>query len=162
MAQLHGTGGSITLAAGTPAPDFALKDHDGNVMSLADMKGRKTLIVFIPFPFSSICEDELCMIRDHRSRLNELDANVVAITCNTRHVIKKWSEEQGFGFPVLSDFWPHGEVSMAYGVFNDAVGAANRATFVLDEDGVVRDVIASDALTVAREFELYTAALAAV
>lgn len=152
----------MAATVGSPAPAFTLKDQDRNDVSLADFVGKKTLVVFIPFPFSSICEAELCSVRDNLGRLAELDANVVVITCNTIHVHKKWVEEQGFTFPVLSDYWPHGAVAQAYGCFDENVGAAKRATFVLDAAGVVRDVIATGAITEPREFESYTAALAKI
>jgi peroxiredoxin (alkyl hydroperoxide reductase subunit C) len=152
----------MPVQAGSRAPEFALKDQEGNEVTLADLEGAKALVVFIPFPFSSICEGELCAIRDERARLNDLDANVVAISCDTRHANRKWSEDQGFGFPVLSDFWPHGETCRAYGVFNEKVGAANRITFVLDEDGVVREVIDTGSVSIAREIEACFAALEAL
>jgi peroxiredoxin (alkyl hydroperoxide reductase subunit C) len=74
----------------------------------------------------------------------------------------KWSEINGFGFPVLSDFWPHGETVKRYGVFNEKLGCANRATFVLDADGVVREIVATDSLGTPREFDAYTEALARI
>ena len=61
----------------------------------------------------------------------------------TRHAQRIWSEQQGYTFPLLSDFWPRGEVAKAYGVFNDALGCANRATFVLDAEGVVSSTFSS-------------------
>jgi len=115
--------------------------------------------VFLPFPFSSVCGGELCTIRDNLVSLNDLGANVVVITCDTHHSNRRWSEENGFDFAVLSDYWPHGEVTKAYGVFNDLVGAANRATFVLDSAQTVRAIVASDSLGTPREFDEYVTAL---
>ncbi len=152
----------MATTVGSPAPAFTLKDQDRNDVSLADFAGKKTLVVFIPFPFSGICQAELCAVRDNLSRLNDLDANVVVITCNTIHVHKKWADEQGFGFPVLSDYWPHGAVAQAYGCFDDKIGVATRSTYVLDADGVVREIVATGAITEARDLESYTAALARI
>lgn len=135
-----------------------MNDQDGKVVTLDDLTNRKTLLVFIPFPFTGICEGELCEIRDNFDDLAEL-ANVVVITCDTRFSNKKWAEEQGFDFPILSDFWPHGETARAYGCFNDEMGVAWRATYVLDQDGVVREVISTDALTTPRDFHSYDEAL---
>ena len=73
----------------------------------------------------------------------------------------RWAEENGFRFPVLSDYWPHGEVARAYGTFSERGGVAYRSTFVLDAAGVVRDVVRTESMGIAREFEAYTAALAA-
>lgn len=144
---------------GSHAPDFALRDIDGETVSLDTLKGRKTLIVFIPFPFTDTCENELCAIRDRLAELAELDANVVAITTDTRFANREWSLKSNFGFPVLSDFWPHGAVTDAYGVFDDQVGAAHRATFVLDAEGVVRAKVATETRKIAREVDAYVEAL---
>jgi peroxiredoxin (alkyl hydroperoxide reductase subunit C) len=149
----------MPAAVGDRAPNFELFDQDANEVSRASLEGRKSLVVFIPFPFSGICEAELCSIRDNLARLNGMDANVVAITCDTRFVHKKWATEQGFEFPILSDFWPHGETARAYGSFNEAKGVANRMTYVLDDTGVVREIIDSGSLGVAREMDAYLEAL---
>ncbi len=152
----------MTAEIGSPAPQFTLRDQDRNEVSLADFRGRKTLVVFIPFPFSRICQSELCAVRDNLHSLNSADANVVVIACDTIFVHKKWAEIEGFEFPILSDFWPHGATASAYGVFNEDLGVAKRSTFVLDEDGVVRSVVATDSLGQAREFTDYPQALASI
>lgn len=131
-------------------------------MSLDDLKGRKSLIVFIPFPFTGTCEGELCTIRDRMAELNEIDANVVAITTDTVFSNREWATKNGFEFPVLSDFWPHGAVTEAYGTFDSKVGAAHRSTYVLDPAGVVRSIVATESRKFARDYDDYLAALAAV
>ena len=152
----------MTLAVGTPAPDFTLIDQNRNEVSLADLKGRKSLVVFIPFPFTGICDGEACAIRDGLGGLESLDANVVVITAHALPTNAKWADEHGFTFPILADFWPHGEVCRAFDNFNEDRGVPMRATYVLDADGIVRDVIATDSLGVAREYELQREALAGV
>ena len=147
---------------GSLAPAFSLMDKDRNVVSLDDFSGKKTVVVFIPFPFTGICDSEVCAIRDSLTSLNDLDAAVVVVTSHAVPVVKKWSDENGFTFPVLSDFWPHGTVATEYGAFNDAVGVANRMSFVLDADGVVRSIINSGSLGTAREFVAYTEALSEI
>jgi peroxiredoxin (alkyl hydroperoxide reductase subunit C) len=149
----------MSVAIGSPAPDFALVDTEGTPFSLEQARGRKTLLVFIPFPWTGRCDGEACTLRDHFADLNALDANVVIINCYPRPANKKWAAENGFAFPVLSDFWPHGEVCRRYGAFNEERGCANRATFVLDADGVVRAIVASDSLGTTREYAAYTEAL---
>ena len=136
----------MSLSIGDAAPDFTLKDQDGNDVSLSDLKGKKTLIVFIPFPFTGLCEGELCNIRDSLHLLDRFDANVISITCDTRPANKAWADSQEFGFRILSDFWPHGATAQAFGCFNEKTGSAWRATYVLDADGIVRDIIATDSL----------------
>ncbi|MDJ0923002.1 MAG: redoxin domain-containing protein [Acidimicrobiia bacterium] len=150
------------MLVGSPAPRFELLDQDRNPVSTESLEGSKSLIVFIPFPFTGICDDETCTIRDNLAALGELDAKVVIITVHALPVTKKWADEYGFDFPVLSDYWPHGEIAKAYGAFNDERGAANRYTFVVDKDGIVREVINTESLGIAREFEAYTEALAKI
>jgi peroxiredoxin len=149
----------MSVQIGSPAPGFTLPDTEGAAFRLEQLTGRKTLIVFIPFPFTGVCEEELCTLRDHLADLSALDANVVAITCDTRYANRKWSQVNGFGFPVLSDFWPHGEVSRRYDTFNTEKGCANRTTFVLDSAGVIREIVASPALGTPREYAAYEEAL---
>ena len=149
----------MAVKIGTTPKSFSLLDQDKSPVTLHDLRGKKSLIVFIPFPFTGHCDNEACAIRDQLAALNDLDANVVVITCHAVPVAKKWSDENGFTFPVLSDFWPHGLVATSFGAFNWDVGAANRMTFVLDAHGVVRTIIDSGSLGTPREFEEYVAAL---
>ena len=152
----------MPLSLGTQAPRFELIDQEREPVSLDDLKGGKSLIVFIPFPFSGICEFELCTIRDRLAALNDLEANVVVITVDTHWTNQKWSSDNGFEFPVLSDYWPHGETAIQYDAFNQKVGAANRVSYILDEDGVIRGVIDSGSLGTPREFDEYVEALAGI
>lgn len=147
---------------GQPAPHFSLIDQAKQPVSLDDFAGRKTLVVFIPFPFTGICDDEGCAIRDGLGELESLEANVVVITAHSFATNAKWAEVNDFTFPILSDFWPHGEVSRAYGTFNEDVGVATRSSYVIDADGIVRDIIATESLGVRREHEAQMAALAAI
>jgi peroxiredoxin (alkyl hydroperoxide reductase subunit C) len=144
---------------GAPAPAFTLRNPAKQEVSLDDFKGRKTLVVFIPFPFTGNCTDEVCELRDNLAQLGDLDSNVVVINCDTPFANGAWAEQNGLDFPVLSDFWPHGEVAQAYGAFNEATGSANRITFVLDAEGIVREIIDSGSLAVVREYDSYVEAL---
>lgn len=151
----------MAVEIGQQAPDFELKDQQNEPVKLSSFRGEKpVLLVFYPFTFSSVCETEMCRLRDDYRKFEEAGVQVIAISCDHRHPQRVWSEQQGFGFPVLSDFWPHGEVAKAYGVFNEALGCANRATFLIGTDGAVIDTFASDELTTPREAERYDEALA--
>jgi len=151
----------VGVAPGQEAPDFALKDQDGTEVTLSTFRGNQNVvIVFYPFTFTGVCEGELCSLRDNLSEFDAVKAQVLAISCDTRHAQKQWAAQQGFTFPVLSDFWPHGAVARAYGVFNEQLGCANRATFVIDKDGKVVDTFASENLGTPRERAEYEAALA--
>jgi peroxiredoxin len=151
----------MPVTAGDVAPDFTLKDQHGNDVTLSSFRGRENVVlVFYPFTFTGVCEGELCRLRDDRSDFAAKNAQVIAISCDSRHAQARWAKEQGFDFPVLSDFWPHGAVAREYGVFNEALGAANRATFVIDKSGKVVDAFASPDLATPRDTTAYEAALA--
>jgi mycoredoxin-dependent peroxiredoxin len=151
----------MSVEVGDKAPDFTLKDQHGNEVTLSSFRGTDNVVlVFYPFTFTGVCEGELCALRDDQSDFTAHNAQVLAISCDSRHAQKQWAEAQGFDFPVLSDFWPHGEVARAYGVFNEALGCANRATFVIDKEGKVVDTFASPNLGTPRDKAAYEAALA--
>jgi peroxiredoxin len=152
----------MPLAIGTAAPDFTLYDQNREQVSLDDLKGHNALIVFIPFPFTGHCDNEGCQLRDGLAALGDLDAKVVVITTHALPTNAKWAAENGFEFPVLSDFWPHGDVVQTYEAFNEILGSANRITYVLDKEGIIRDVIATESLGTPREYELYGTALSAL
>ncbi len=152
----------MTLAIGTAAPAFKLYDQDKEEVTLESLKGGNALVVFIPFPFTGHCDNEGCQLRDGLGDLGDLDAKVVVITTHALPTNAKWASDNDFGFPVLADYWPHGEVTQTYGAFNDETGSANRVTYVLDAHGIVQDVIATDSLGTPREYDLYGRALTAI
>ncbi len=146
---------------GQPAPEFTLKDQNGNDVSLADFRGEKAVaLVFYPFTFTGVCEGELCRLRDDYSEFEQAGVQVLAVSCDSRHAQRIWAEQQGYNFPVLSDFWPHGAVARAYGVFNEDLGCAIRATFFINRDGTITDEFRTDSLGEARAASRYTEALA--
>ena len=148
------------IEVGRSAPDFALKDQHGQVVRLSDFAGRKNVaIVFYPFAFSGICTGELCEIRDNLSIFEDDDVQVLAISCDPRHSLRAFAEAEGYAFPLLADFWPHGAVAQAYGVFDEKAGMAIRGTFLVDKDGRVRWSVVN-APGEARPFTAYREALA--
>ncbi len=151
----------MAVESGQTAPDFTLKDQAGTEVTLSSFRGQKNVVlVFYPFTFTGVCEGELCSLRDDLSDFETDGAQVLAVSCDSRHSQRIWAEQQGYNFPVLSDFWPHGAVAKSYGVFNEDLGCANRATFVIDRKGVVVDTFASPNLGTPREKAAYEAALA--
>jgi peroxiredoxin len=129
----------MTIAIGQVAPDFELKDQTGTKVSLSSFKGKKNVVlVFIPFSFTGTCTGELCAIRDDISAFENDNVQVLAISCDSMHSQKIFAEQEGYKFPVLSDFWPHGAAATAYGVFNVDIGCAMRGTFIIDKAGIVR------------------------
>ncbi len=151
----------MALEPGTDAPDFTLKDQDGNDVSLSSFRGDKAVaLVFYPFSFSGICRGELCELHDDLSRYESADVQVLAVSCDSKQVQKAWADAEGYQFPVLSDHWPHGEVAKAYGAFNEQLGCANRVTVVIDADGKIVDRFDTPDLKTPRERARYEEALA--
>jgi peroxiredoxin len=132
----------MTLRIGDPAPDFTLRDQHGRRTSLSDFRGdRPVVVVFYPFAFSGVCTGELRELRDHGSRLTDAGAALLALSCDPMFALRVFADQDGLEFPLLSDFWPHGEVAAAYGAFDADHGCPTRSTFVVDADGVLRWVV---------------------
>lgn len=129
----------MALEAGSIAPNFTLKDYNKQDVTLSSFAGDKpVLLVFYPFAFSGVCQSELCQLRDELSDYDGKGVQVLGVSVDTPFSLKEWAQQQGYQFPLLSDFWPHGAVAQSYGVFNEDAGMANRGTFLIDTDGVVR------------------------
>lgn len=129
----------MTVAVGSQAPDFTLKDQNNQDVTLSSFKGAKNvLLVFYPLAFTGVCEGELCGVRDNLSQYQSEDVQVLTVSVDSVFTHKVWADKEGFDFPLLSDFWPHGGLATTYGVFDDAKGIANRGTFVIDKTGTVR------------------------
>ncbi|MEP7191648.1 MAG: peroxiredoxin [Actinomycetota bacterium] len=129
----------IGAVIGEVAPDFTLKDQQGKNVSLSDYRGVKNVVVvFYPFAFSGICTGELCEIRDNLGDFESDDVQVLAISCDHMFTQRAWSDVEGYFFPMLSDYWPHGATAQAFGVFEQSGGFATRGTFLIDREGVVR------------------------
>ncbi|CAL9542469.1 peroxiredoxin [Streptomyces werraensis] len=149
----------MTIPVGAQAPDFELKDNHGAPVRLSDFRGRKNVVLlFYPFAFTGVCTGELSEIRDRLEQFAERDAEVLAVSNDSIHTLRVFGEQEDLPFPLLSDFWPHGNVSRAYGVFDEDKGCAVRGTFVIDRQGVVRATVSS-AMADARDAGEYLAAL---
>ena len=128
----------MSLIIGDEAPDFSLPNQFGETVSLSDFRGKKPVVlVFYPLSFSGICTGELCEIRDNFDRFKRADVELLAISVDSKFVQKQFAEQENYDFSVLADFWPHGEVAKKYGVFLDESGISNRATFVIDKNGLL-------------------------
>lgn len=147
------------VTVGDEAPDFELKDQTGKPVRLSDYRGKKAVVlVFYPFAFSGICTGELCTIRDRIEQFSNDDVETLAVSVDAPPALKAFGAKEGLEFPLLADFWPHGQVAEQYGVFNEKVGAAERGTFVIDKDGTVVYSV-HNGLGEARDDEAYLAAL---
>ncbi|MFJ9668410.1 peroxiredoxin [Streptomyces sp. NPDC101219] len=149
----------MAIKAGDKAPDFELKDNHGRTVRLSDFRGRSNVVlVFYPFAFTGVCTGELCELRDNLPRFADRDTQLLAVSNDSIHTLRVFAEQEGLEYPLLSDFWPHGEVSRAYGVFDEAKGCAVRGSFVIDQEGVVRWTVVNG-LPDARDLNEYVAAL---
>jgi mycoredoxin-dependent peroxiredoxin len=127
----------MSLEVEDQAPDFTLKDQNNQERTLSEFRGvRNVLVVFFPFAFSGICTGELDQLRDDLASF--ADVQVLAVSVDSVFTLKAWADQRGYDFPLLSDFWPHGKVAQDYGVFHDKAGMANRGTFLVGIDGVIR------------------------
>lgn len=140
---------------GALAPDFELQDQHGTPVSLSQFRGTKVVLVFYPLAFSGICHGELSALRDQ-----PLDgAQLLTVSVDSMFTHRAWADREGYAFALLSDFWPHGQVARAYGVFDEAKGFALRGTFIIDGDGVIRWSVVNP-ISAARDVADYIKALA--
>lgn len=152
----------MAIEVGDVAPDFELKDQHGTPVKLSGYQGEKTVVlVFYPLAFSGICTGELCAIRDELPTLGGDDVQVLAVSVDSMFAHRAWAEKEGYEFPLLSDFWPHGDVAKAYGIFNEDAGVAQRGTYIIDKSGVLRWKV-ENAIPEARDLSEYRKALAEI
>jgi peroxiredoxin len=154
--------GADRPAVGSDAPDFTLPDQHGAPTTLSSLAGdRAVLVVFYPFAFSGICTGELTGLRDDLDAFQNEKVQLLAVSCDPVYSLRAWADDQKFGFPLLSDFWPHGAVASSYGVFDAGPGRADRGTFLVDQAGVVRWSVVTEPGQ-ARDLDAYRAAIAAL
>ncbi len=152
----------MSLAIGSHVPDFELSDQHGVKVSLSSFRDKKNVVIlFYPFSFTGTCTGELCEIRDDLNAFQNGDVQLLAISCDSIFTQRAFAEAQGYKFPVLSDFWPHGAVSRLYGVFKEDRGCAIRGTFIVDKSGILRWQVVN-AMGDARSINDYKAAMAAL
>ncbi|GHD98347.1 peroxiredoxin [Streptomyces alanosinicus] len=149
----------MAIQVGDKAPDFELKDNHGKAVRLSDFRGAKNVVLlFYPFAFTGVCTGELCELRDNLPKFVNDDTQLLAVSNDSIHTLRVFSEQEGLEYPLLSDFWPHGNVSRQYGVFDEDKGCAVRGTFIIDKEGVVRWTVVNG-LPDARDLNAYVEAL---
>jgi mycoredoxin-dependent peroxiredoxin len=149
------------LAVGEVAPDFVLPDSDRRQVRLSEYAaGRIAIVVFYPWAFTGLCTSEMCAIRDRLPELDNDRTATLAISCDATATLRAFAHQEGYSFPLLSDHWPHGMVSQAFGVFDHTMGAALRGTFILSPDRVVLWSVVNGVPN-ARDIDAYLSALPA-
>ena len=152
----------MAVPAGEQAPDFELPDQHGSPVRLSSFRGQANVVlVFYPLAFSGVCGRELAGLRDDFPGLAGPDVVLLTVSVDSVFAHRTWSDAEQFGFALLSDFWPHGEVARRYGVFDAERGVATRGTFIIDKDGVVRWTVVNP-IPQARDLTDYASALAAL
>lgn len=128
-----------SLKVGEKAPDFTLQDQDGNDVSLSDFRGQKVILSWHPLAWTGACRTQMENLEDSLEEFEDLNAVALGLSVDSAPSKKAWAEDMGLeNTRLLADFYPHGEVAQAYGIFNKEFGASQRAVFVLDEEGIVR------------------------
>ena len=127
------------VGMGEQAPDFNLEEaFDKPRVKLSDFRGkRNVLLVFHPFAFTPVCSEEALDLQANLESFDNAETDVIFVSCDSSAARQAWKKELGATFPFASDFWEHGRVSRAFGVFDEAKGAPRRGTFLIDKDGVV-------------------------
>jgi mycoredoxin-dependent peroxiredoxin len=128
----------MAVRTGDAAPEFDLAVSARERVRLSDFRGRSNvLLVFHPFAFTQVCEDEARDLQENLQSFRDAGTEIVFVSCDPWAARQAWKEQIGAEYTFASDFWPHGAASRAYGVFNEATGAPHRGTFLIDRDGAI-------------------------
>lgn len=123
---------------GAVAADFVLRDQNNQEVRLSSFAGRRAvLLVFYPLAFTGTCQGELRALESSLSFFTSAGVEVLTVSVDSVYSHKVWALREGFSFTLLADFWPHGAVATAYGVFNADAGFADRGTFLISPAGVI-------------------------
>ena len=128
----------MAVRTGDRAPEFDLEVKVGKRVRLSDFRGRSNVLrVFHPFAFTAVCEEEARDLQENLESFRNAQTEIVFVSCDPSPARQAWRRELGAEYTFASDFWPHGEVAKAYGVFNESNGSPDRGTFLIDKDGAV-------------------------
>jgi mycoredoxin-dependent peroxiredoxin len=127
----------MAVEVGSEAPDFTLRDENGEEVALSTLRGRNVVLIFFPAAFSGICTKELHQATDLGDRYDAAGAEVFGISVDSPYALKAWKRDEGLKAHFLSDFHPKGAVAEAYGAYIPEAGIATRATYVIDKEGKV-------------------------
>jgi peroxiredoxin len=134
---MDGKAENTPLPVGTPAPDFELRDANGQTVRLSDFRGQPVVLVFYPLDWSPTCSDQLSLYQSELEEFQRLGVEVVGISVDSIFSHGAWAAVRGITFPLLADFHPKGEVARRYRVWREGDGFSERALYVIDGDGVI-------------------------
>ncbi|GMV23205.1 MAG: putative peroxiredoxin AhpE [Acidimicrobiia bacterium] len=123
---------------GSAAPEFSLRSHTGETVSLSDFRGKKHVVLaFHPLAFTPVCSVQMQTYEKDLAKYNALDAHILSLSVDAGPAKKAWAESLGgISFDLLADFHPHGHVASLYGVMRED-GISERATFIIDKTGTI-------------------------
>jgi len=123
---------------GETAPDFTLKDQNGQDFQLSSMRGKRVLLSFHPLAWTGVCADQMKALESHKGIFASLNTVAVGISVDSMPTKKAWTDDLGIMTTrLLSDFWPHGQIARLYGLFREKDGFAERANVLVDEEGII-------------------------
>jgi peroxiredoxin len=127
------------IEVGDIAPDFTLKDQTEKEITLSRLRGKKVVLSFHPLAWTSVCKLQMQDLEKHKADFDRLDAVALGLSVDSVPCKRAWAEAIGVKeTSLLADFWPHGGVAQAYGIFREKHGSSERAVFIVDREGVVR------------------------
>jgi peroxiredoxin len=141
--KMEGPARNTPLPPGTPAPEFALPDASGRLVRLSDYRGHPLVLVFYPLDWSPGCSQQLDLYQQELAEFEKRDARLVAVSVDSLYSHGAWAAVRGITFPLLADFNPKGEVARRYHVYRDHDGFSERAVYVIDRDGIIRQSVVS-------------------
>ena len=143
--QLKPIDSQLKVKVGDPAPDFTLPSVSGEKITLRQYRGNKNVVIsFVPAAWTPVCSDQWPGYNIVKEMFDLSDAVLLGITVDNIPTLYAWTKQMGnLWFPVLSDFWPHGETAAKFGVLRTD-GVSERALFFIDKKGVIRDIQVSD------------------
>jgi peroxiredoxin len=131
-------GNTKTIWEGDIAPDFTLKDHHNRDFRLSEFAGRRVLLSFHPLAWTPVCAGQMRSLESQKAVFDGLKIVAVGVSVDSVPTKHAWAKELGVKETrLLCDFWPHGAVAHALGVFRDEDGFSERANIVVDESGRV-------------------------
>ena len=125
------------LPAGHQAPDFTLHVTPDQMLSLNELRGRRVVLAFYPADWSPVCGDQLALYNQVLQEFRDRGAELVGVSVDGVWCHQAYARHNNLHFPLLADFEPKGEVALLYGAYRLGEGVAERALFVIDENGVV-------------------------
>jgi peroxiredoxin len=128
----------MILEEGTTAPAFELNATPDQKLKLSDFTGKRVILAFYPADWSPVCSDQMALYNEMLKIFHRYNAEILGISVDSKWCHMAFAQNRKLHFPLLADFEPKGEVSRAYGIYNEEVGESHRALFVIDEKGIIQ------------------------